>query len=93
MPRSARSNSTSRRLRLNTWYSHTSWLMISAGQRWRWCGSPGGVIPQSHSSPPLPPTQVTATMPFTGLGSAVLELMRLGGYRELFLIRNQCAIA
>ena len=33
--RLARSNSTSRRLRLNTWYSHTAWLMISAGKRWR----------------------------------------------------------
>ena len=59
MPRSARSNSTSRRLRLNTWYSHTAWLMISAGKRWRWCGSGGCVIPQSHSSPHLPPTPVT----------------------------------
>ena len=24
-----------RRLRLNTWYSQTAWLMISAGKRWR----------------------------------------------------------
>ena len=32
-PRSARSNSTSRKLRLNTWYSQTAWLTISAGRR------------------------------------------------------------
>jgi pyridoxine 4-dehydrogenase len=31
----ARSISTSRRLRLNTWYNQTAWLMISAGKRWR----------------------------------------------------------
>src|SRR5215469_4597411 len=35
MPRSARISSTSRRLKLKTWYSHTEWLMISAGNRWR----------------------------------------------------------
>ena len=34
-PRSARSSSTSRRLRLNTWYNRTACLMISAGKRWR----------------------------------------------------------
>jgi hypothetical protein len=33
MPRSARINSTSLRLRLNTWYSQTAWL-ISAGKRY-----------------------------------------------------------
>ena len=33
MPRSAKISSTSRRLRLNTWYSQTAWLMISAGNR------------------------------------------------------------
>ena len=26
---------TSRRLKLNTWYSQTAWLMSSAGKRWR----------------------------------------------------------
>jgi hypothetical protein len=45
MPRSAKSSSTSRRLRLNTWYNQTVWLMISAGKRWRWCGSGGGFMP------------------------------------------------
>jgi hypothetical protein len=35
MPCSARISSTSRRLRLKTWYNHTEWLMISAGNRWR----------------------------------------------------------
>jgi hypothetical protein len=35
IPRSARSSSTSRRLRLSTWYSQTAWLMISAGNRCR----------------------------------------------------------
>jgi hypothetical protein len=38
-------SSTSRRLRLNTWYSQTAWLMISAGNRWRKWGSGGGVMP------------------------------------------------
>ena len=32
-PRSARISSTSRRLKLNTWYSQTAWLMIAAGNR------------------------------------------------------------
>jgi hypothetical protein len=40
MPRSAKISSTSRRLRLNTWYSQTAWLMISAGN-----GSGGGFMP------------------------------------------------
>src|ERR1700691_3301282 len=31
------------------------------GKRWQWCGSGGCVIPQSHSSPLLPPTPVTVT--------------------------------
>jgi hypothetical protein len=35
IPRSARINSTSRRLRLNTRYSQTACLMISTGNRWR----------------------------------------------------------
>jgi hypothetical protein len=34
MPRFARISSTSRRLKLNTWYSHTAWLMISAWKRY-----------------------------------------------------------
>jgi hypothetical protein len=44
-PRSARSSSTSRRLRLNTRYSQTAWLMISAENRWRYCGSGGSFMP------------------------------------------------
>ena len=41
MPRSASRSSTSRKLRLNTWYGQTAWLMIWAGKRCRLCGSGG----------------------------------------------------
>jgi len=36
IPRSARSSSTSRKLRQKRWYNQTAWLIISEGKRWRW---------------------------------------------------------
>jgi hypothetical protein len=61
--RSASINSTSRRLRLNTWYSQTPWLMISAGNRCRKWGSGASSYRQSRPPPDSGPELVTVTMP------------------------------
>jgi len=54
MPRWARISSTSRRLRLKQWYSHTAWLMISAGKRKPRYGSGVVVMPDSLLHEPGP---------------------------------------
>ncbi len=65
MPRSARIRSTSHGLRLKTWYSHTAWLMSSAGMQ---CGgheTGSGVMPSALPASDLG-TRTLVNLPVPG---------------------------
>ena len=64
-PRSARRRPTTRKLKLNVWYSQTAWLMTSPGKRWQRYRSGVRSIFQPDPAASLRPVAVTVTMPAT----------------------------
>jgi hypothetical protein len=70
MPRSASRSSTSRKLRLNTWYSQTAWLMTSEGKHDGGAGQAEVLCRQSRWYQISQPDLVTVTIPLPTLFSA-----------------------